>query len=523
MGHDAAAHRRDGHDRRHHPYRGAEAGAARAGAASLLVGSGEQGAGQVLSFRSGGRPWLGLAFAAPHPWANRDEHVVQRHDAPEFAPPPPPRPFSSWDRVPMAALAAGEPFSGRATGGDGGVRSDVMAPPAMAEEAKVSCLPLAREVGRRAAAAGGGRGRNFIVSPLSFHAALALVADGARGETQRELLGFLGSPSLAELHRSPTTRLVARLRHLPNTSFACGVWVDRGRALTSEFADAAASRYAAVAEPADFATQPEQARERVNAFVSDATEGLIRDVLPPNSVDSSTVVVLANAVHFKGTWSLPFHPSATFHAPFHLLDGGAVRAPFMTTEIPFERHVAAFPGFTALKLPYKNVGGGGGGDGVPRAAFYMLLLLPDGDGAFKLADLYDMAVTTPEFIKKHTPAAEAPVRRLMVPKFKFSFKFEAKSDMRKLGVTRAFAGGDFSGMVTGGDGLFIAEVYHQATIEVDELGTVAAASTAVVMMQQGSSLPPVDFVADRPFLFAVVEELTGAVLFLGHVVNPLAE
>lgn len=66
-------------------------------------------------------------------------------------------------------------------------------------------------------------------------------------------------------------------------------------------------------------------------------------------------------------------------------------------------------------------------------------------------------------------------------------------------------------------------VYHQATIEVDELGTVAAASTAVVMMQKGSSLPPVDFVADRPFLFAVVEELTGAVLFLGHVVNPLAE
>lgn len=399
-----------------------------------------------------------------------------------------------------------------------------MAPPAMAEEAKVSCLPLAREVGCRAAAAaaaGGGQGRNFIASPLSFHAALALVADGARGETQRELLGFLGSPSLAELHRSPTTRLVARLRHLPNTSFACGVWVDRGRALTPEFADAAASRYAAVAEPADFATQPEQARERVNAFVSDATEGLIRDILPPNSVDSSTVVVLANAVHFKGTWSLPFHPSATLHAPFRLLDGGAVRVPFMTTEIPFDRHVAAFPGFTALKLPYKNVGGGGGG--VPRAAFYMLLLLPDGDGALKLADLYDMAVTTPGFFKKHTPAAEAPVRRLMVPKFKFSFKFEASPEMQKLGVTRAFNGGDFSGMVTGGDGLSIAEVYHQATIEVDELGTVAAASTAVVMMQRASSRPPVDFVADRPFLFAVVEELTGAVLFLGHVVNPLAE
>ncbi|VAH13112.1 unnamed protein product [Triticum turgidum subsp. durum] len=117
----------------------------------------------------------------------------------------------------------------------------------------------------------------------------------------------------------------------------------------------------------------------------------------------------------------------------------------------------------------------------------------------------------------------------MVPKFKFTFGFEASSDMRNLGVTRAFSGGDFSGMVSGGDGhgrVSISRVYHKATIEVDEQGTVAAAATVVLM--DGTSLeerePPhlVDFVADRPFLFAVVEERTGAVLFLGHVVNPLA-
>ncbi|KAF0897904.1 hypothetical protein E2562_001615 [Oryza meyeriana var. granulata] len=225
----------------------------------------------------------------------------------------------------------------------------------------------------------------------------------------------------------------------------------------------------------------EEVRRRVNDFVSDATRGLIRDVLPPGSVDSSTVAVLANAVYFKGTWSLPFHPWATFHAPFHLLDGTA-----------------------------------NDGDGVHRAAFYMLLLLPDSNDTLKLADFYDMAVTTPEFIKKHTPAAKVPVRRFMVPKF----KFEASPDMQKLGVTRAFGGGDFSGMMTGGEGLSIIVVYHQATIEVDELGTVAAAATAVVMNGCGSARPPIDFVADWPFLFAIVEEITCAVLFLGHVVNP---
>uniref|UniRef100_R7W4M0 Putative serpin-Z12 n=1 Tax=Aegilops tauschii TaxID=37682 RepID=R7W4M0_AEGTA len=149
----------------------------------------------------------------------------------------------------------------------------------------------------------------------------------------------------------------------------------------------------------------------------------------------------------------------------------------MTTgRFPFEQHVAVYRGFRALKLSYKNDDDHVG----PRAeaALYMLLLLPDG-AALGLADLYDKSVATPGFLKSHTPAAQVLVGRFMVPKFKFTFEFEASSDMRKLGVTRAFGGGDFSGMVSGGDGLFITGMYHKATIKVDEQGTVAAAATAV--------------------------------------------
>ncbi|KAI5019097.1 hypothetical protein ZWY2020_043985 [Hordeum vulgare] len=392
--------------------------------------------------------------------------------------------------------------AGAAAGGDAG--------------GKASCLPLAREVGVREAAGGGG---NFIVSPLSIHAALALVAAGSRGETREELLGFLGSTSIDELYGAAATELAGRLNGLTQTSFACGVWVDRGLALEPEFMATAASKYAATAESVGFSSEPEQARQRVNAFVAGATNGRIRDVLPPGSVSSSTRVILANALYFKGTWSQPFDQSATFTAPFHVPDGTIVRVPFMTTgRFEFEQHVAVYPGFRALKLPYKN-----DGDHVGQraeAAFYMLLLLPDG-ATLGLADLYDKAVATPGFIKSHRPAGQVPVGRFMVPKFKFTFEFEASADMQKLGVTRAFQGGDFSGMVSGGDGLFISGVYHKATIEVDELGTVAAAATAVVFSQSASApRPPVDFVADRPFLFAIVEERTSAVLFLGHVVNP---
>ncbi|XP_047065127.1 putative serpin-Z12 [Lolium rigidum] len=375
-----------------------------------------------------------------------------------------------------------------------------------------SQLRLAREVGVRAAA---GRGSNFIVSPLSIHAALALVAAGARGETRQELLGFLGSASIDELHDAAWSGLVGKLNGLTQTSFACGVWVDRGHELQAEFMAAAASRYAATAESVDFSSEAEKARQRVNGFVEDATNGLVRDVLPPGSVDSTTVVVLANALYFKGTWAQPFDQSATITAPFHTPDGSVVRVPFMTTgRFDFQRQIAVYPGFRALKLPYKI---DDGDHAPPQAPFYMLILLPDGDS---LADLYDEAVATPEFIRRHTPAYEVPVGRFMVPKFKFSFEFEASEDMQKLGVTRAFVGGDFSAMVRGGDGLLISGVHHKATIEVDELGTVAAAATAVVMLQSASARPPVDFVADRPFLFAIVEEKTSAVLFLGHVVNP---
>ncbi|XP_037445220.1 putative serpin-Z12 [Triticum dicoccoides] len=381
-----------------------------------------------------------------------------------------------------------------------------------AEGSHASCLPLAREVGVRAAA---GTGSNFVFSPLSIHAALAMVAAGARGDTRRELLRFLGSSSLDELHHAPANELVGRLNGLTQTSFACGVWVDRRHALRPEFAATDASRYAATAESVDFVSGAEQARQRVNGFVADATKQLIRDILPPGSVDSSTAVVLANALYFKGAWS---HPFDVFTAPFHVPGGTTVGVPSMTTGR--SQYIALYPGFRALKLPYKN--------NVLRQAdaFYMLILLPD-SGTLSLADLYNKAVSTPEFIRKHTPVEEVPVGRFMVPRFNFTFEFEASSDMQKLGVTRAFSGGDFSGMVSGEDGLSISRVYHKATIEVDEQGTVAAAATVVVLME-GSALeerePPhlVDFVADRPFLFAVVEEKTGAVLFLGHVVNPLA-
>ncbi|KAM3279378.1 hypothetical protein ACQJBY_046615 [Aegilops geniculata] len=384
------------------------------------------------------------------------------------------------------------------------------APPAPGVDSasrNASCLALAREAGIRSE---GGTGSNFVISPLSIHAALAKVAAGARGDTLSELLRFLGSASLNELHRAAATELVGRLNGIAQTSFASGVWVDRMLALKPEFTAIAASRYNATAESVDFVSGAEQARQRVNAFVADATNKQILQVLPPGSVNSGTAVVLANALYFKGAWTQPFDVST---APFHIPGGTTVHVPSMTTSE--SQHIAVYPGFRALKLPYKN-------DVQQQAEFYMLILLPDSET--EIVDLYDKAVSTPEFIKTHTPTKKVPVGQFMVPKFKFTSELEVSSDMQKLGVTRAFQGGDFSGMMTDGEGISITGVYHKSTIEVDEVGTVAAAATAVLCFGSAAPGAPrdlVDFVADRPFLFAVVEEGTDTVLFLGHLANPL--
>ena len=117
----------------------------------------------------------------------------------------------------------------------------------------------------------------------------------------------------------------------------------------------------------------------------------------------------------------------------------------MTASLFKEQLVAVFPGFRELKPPYKNDGG------ARQAASYMLLLLPDGE-AVGIDDLYDKAVSTPGFILEAHAGGRGLDGRFMVPMFKFTFEFEASEDMRELGVTGAFEGGDFSGMVAGGTG-----------------------------------------------------------------------
>lgn len=252
----------------------------------------------------------------------------------------------------------------------------------------------------------------------------------------------------------------------------------------------------------------------VNSWVESATGGLIKELLPAGSVNHMTRLVLANAMYFKGAWSEKFDASKTKESAFHLLDGSSVSAPFMTTKR--KQFVRSYDGFKVLKLPYLQ-----GGD---RRQFSMYMFLPDRkDGLWELAETL---ASESGSLDRYLPMQKVEVGQFRIP-FKISFGFEASGTMKEMGLVLPFSGGELTEMVDSplGNQLAVSGIFHKSFVEVNEEGTEAAAASATMLGASMMSLPldPVDFVADHPFIFLIGEDLTGVILFIGHVVNPLLD
>ncbi|XP_048573268.1 serpin-ZXA-like [Triticum urartu] len=368
-----------------------------------------------------------------------------------------------------------------------------------------------------------GAAGNAAFSPLSLHVALSLVAAGAGGATRDQLAATLGAegPGEAESLHALAQQVVqlvladASVEGGPRVAFANGVFVDTSTPLRSSFKEVAVGKYKAETHSVDFQTKAAEVACQVNTWVEKLTSGLIKEILPDGSVDSTTRLVLGNALYFKGAWTQEFDASKTKDGEFHLLDGSSVQASFMSSTN--EQYLSSHDNLKVLKLPYRQ-----GGD---MRQFSMYILLPEAnDGLWNLAGKVS---SEPEFLEKHTPTEKVLVRNFKLPKFKISFGFEASSLLKGLGLHLPFScEADLSEMVDSApeQNLYISSVFHKSFVEVNEEGTEAAAATAAVVMLMSLPLDPpmeMDFVADHPFLFVIREDLTGVVLFVGHVVNPL--
>ncbi|CAN6268676.1 unnamed protein product [Urochloa humidicola] len=388
------------------------------------------------------------------------------------------------------------------------------------------CLRVAWIPGKEAIA----KQSNFLFSPTSLRAGLALLAAGTRGATLQQLLTFLGSEDTHHLETA-SARLLAGVTTWPQLTFAAGVFVDRTLSLAPEFASSAVTSHRAVTRSVDFRNQPAEARAEVNSFIYRATAGRLPNVLSKDMVNRHTKIVLANGLHFKATWARNIDPSNTSPCDFFRRDGRPVRVPFMSDAgmhyaETFDDAAPGMVAFKVLQLFYKMVGRDGKLD--HRApCFCMLIFLPHRhDG---LADLLRLAVTEPDFVMRCAPRREQLVSPCKVPKFRFSFRFDVAGALRRLGLSAPFdrAAADLSRMVSDmpPEGLYVSAMGQECAVEVDEEGTEAVASTyspvsPTYSPSQESPPPPMSFVADHPFMFAIVEYEKAEILFLGHVMDP---
>ncbi|KAK1316246.1 Serpin-ZX [Acorus calamus] len=359
---------------------------------------------------------------------------------------------------------------------------------------------------------------NLVLSPVSVHSVLAMVAAGSTGSTLDQSLKFLRSDGGEGELRSLSSQLVqivladGSASGGPKLAFAGSVWVDRSLSLKAEFEKVVREIFGAEARAVDFQSKPAEATKEVNSWAETATNGLIKDVLPPGSVNSNARLILANGLYFKGSWKDKFDPSVTSKSDFHRLDGSSIKHPFMTSRK--KRFLRSHDGFKVLRMPYAQ--------GRDQRQFSMYLFLPDArDG---LRTLSERLASESGFLDRHCPTREIEVGEFRVPKFKFSYAFEASATLKELGLTLPFsAEAELTGMVESeavGKGLTVSGVFHKAFVEVNEEGTEAAAASAAVVMLRALAAAPDDFVADHPFVFVIREDVTGVVVFYGHVVDP---
>lgn len=359
---------------------------------------------------------------------------------------------------------------------------------------------------------------NLVFSPASIVTALVMTYAGAAGTTAEEMaatlhLGLEGE-ALHQAFNSLDSILESRSWQGKDADgkdvgvlvrTANSLWAQKDLTFQQPFLDTLALNYGAGVRLVDYKAEAEKARRAINDWVAQQTEDKIPDLIPEGTLDALTRLVLVNAVYLDATWAYQFDKAATMDGPFTTLAGETVTTPMMrqSTELPY----AKGEGWQAVELPYL------------RDELSMLLVVPD-EGRFSEIELRLADGLLADATAALTPGAEVD---LTMPKFEFRTQAGLSDALKALGMPTAFdpTAADFSGM-TIEEALLIDDVIHEAYIAVDEEGTEAAAATAVVMRATAMPMEEITLLVDRPFLFALQDRDTGALIFLGRVADPAA-
>jgi serpin B len=343
---------------------------------------------------------------------------------------------------------------------------------------------------------------NLFFSPYSVSTALAMTYAGARGETAAEMataLGFtLPDDALHAAFAEREQALALAQREGIELSTANRLWGDTSETFLDGFTSLVAGAYGGGLEEVDF-RDGAAAAARINDWVATETRDRIDTLVRPGDVQNASLV-LTNAIYFKGTWRLQFDPEKTRTAPFFIAPGRSTDVDMMEikeTFLLYEDDDAQ-----VIELPYE-------GDRLS-----MVIILPRDAEAMQRIE----AQLGGEQWRTWLAGMEPREIKVFLPRFTSTRRYVLNDVMRTMGMPLAFtAAADFSGM-TGAPGLFIGQVIHKADIEVNEQGAEAAAATAVTMLRSAVGEPV--FRADHPFIYAIRDTETDAVLFVGRLADP---
>ena len=346
---------------------------------------------------------------------------------------------------------------------------------------------------------------NLMISPASVSIALGMAYNGAETTTRdafEEVLNYDGltreevNEITKELIGVLVTNVKGNLLEIANS-----MWYDEGFPVELDFIDLNSIYYDAEVREIDFRTA--DAVKTINDWVSDKTHGKIDEII--QAIDPAMMMILINAIYFNCVWEVEFDPRDTDKAPFYTEEGQIFgQVDMMRLESTFD--VAFTDDFSAVELPYKN------------GKFSMFLFLPsEGTSVNDLVKQLD-GNTWNSWREEFQEMEDFTVN---MPKFKFEYERSMADDLKEMGLDIAFTDeADFSGISP--VDLLISDVIHKTYIDVNEEGTEAAAVTAIVF--ETTSIGPPSYIRlDRPFLFAITENTSKSILFIGKLARPAYE
>ncbi|MBN2894300.1 MAG: serpin family protein [Campylobacterales bacterium] len=353
-------------------------------------------------------------------------------------------------------------------------------------------------------------GKNLFYSSYSIFSALSMTYAGAMNTTKQEFETLLHFDANLSVHES-FDALLSQSSYAHNTfNIANSLWPQEGYPFKENYLYTVQTAYHSEINYQNYALEPEAARQTINGWVEEKTQEKIVDLIPPAGINELTRMVLVNALYFKGVWEYEFDINDTDKQPFYQTDGMQTEVDMMHMES--ELNYAETTSFQMLELPYKE------------HEFSMLLFLPK--------HIDDMGTLEEYLFTQYSPLQLRDALRssnviVSLPKFKIKWGTYSIVDFLKLrGMIEAFdpSYADFTGMWhrQTDENLYISDVVHQTFIEVNEEGAEAAAATAVIVSETSGGIDMItpQFNADHPFIFFIVDNKTGMIIFGGKLEVP---